>query len=123
MHNWDAPNIGGNIISTIEEIDNYTKQDLPTKLIESPLILFVNNSSIILYDYQGFIWENTDILWNNIRKIKIYGSKVILGEFFSNEESWMPFWLNIKTGEFHREEFSNERFFGQNTKRPWWQFW
>ena len=114
---------GGNIISTIEEIDNYTKQDLPTKLIESPLILFVNNSSIILYDYQGFIWENTDILWNNIRKIKIYGSKVILGEFFSNEESWMPFWLNIKTGEFHREEFSNERFFGQNTKRPWWQFW
>jgi len=115
---------GGHITSTIEEIDKYLKQDFPKKRIESPLILFVNNSYLICYDQEGFIWENTDIYWNNIRKIKIYSSKVILGEFFSNEEYWMPFWLNIKTGEFYREEFSNERFFGQTNKhRPWWQFW
>ncbi|MEM1394580.1 MAG: hypothetical protein AAGG00_15065 [Cyanobacteria bacterium P01_H01_bin.150] len=96
---------GGNITSTIEEIDKYLKQDLPTKRIESPVILFVNNSSLMFYDYQGFIWENTDISWNNIRKIKIYGRSVILGEFFSNEESWMPFWLNMRTWQF------------------WWEFW
>lgn len=114
---------GGNIISTIEEIHKYIKQDFPTKRIESPLILFVNDSYLICYDQEGLIWENTDISWNNIRKIKIYGSKVIIGEFFSNEESWIPFWLNIKTGQLNREEFSNERFFGQNTQPPWWEFW
>ncbi|MGB3760951.1 MAG: hypothetical protein WBA07_32030 [Rivularia sp. (in: cyanobacteria)] len=114
---------GGSITSKIEEIDKYIKQDFPTKRIESPLILFVNNSYLICYDQEGFIWENTDISWNNIRKIKIYASKVIIGEFFSNEESWMPFWLNIKTGQFSREEFSSERFFGTNKQRPWWQFW
>ncbi|MDY6897200.1 MAG: hypothetical protein SWZ49_03880 [Cyanobacteriota bacterium] len=114
---------GGNITSTIEEIDKYIKQDFPTKRIESPLILFVNDSYLICYDQEGLIWENIDISWNIVRKIKIYASKVIIGELFSNEESWMPFWLNIKTGKLHREEFSNERFFGQNTQRPWWQFW
>ncbi|MEL7244303.1 MAG: hypothetical protein AAGM40_18505 [Cyanobacteria bacterium J06573_2] len=114
---------GGNITSTIEEIDKYLKQDFPEKRIESPCILFVNNSSLIFYDYQGFAWENTDIYWNNIRKIKIYGRSVILGEFFSNEESWMPFWLNMRTGQLRKEEFNNERFFGQNTQRPWWKFW
>ena len=114
---------GGKITSKIEGIDKYTKQYFPTKRIESPLILFVNNSYLICYDQEGLIWENTDISWNNIRKIKIYASKVIIGEFFSNEEYWMPFWLNIKTGQFYREEFSSERFFGKDTQRPWWQFW
>ncbi|BAY83774.1 hypothetical protein NIES267_32670 [Calothrix parasitica NIES-267] len=109
---------GGNITSKIEEINKYIKQDFPAKRIVSPLILFVNNSYLICYDQQGFIRENKDISWNNVRQIKIYASKVIIGDFFSNEEFWMPFWLNIKTGQLHLEEFSNERFFGQKIQRP-----
>ncbi|MEM7715885.1 MAG: hypothetical protein AAF349_20310 [Cyanobacteria bacterium P01_A01_bin.68] len=94
-------------------------------VIDAPILystLFVNGSHILCYDSSGLLWKNIEISWNNIHKIKLEGA-IMTGEFFSNEESWMPFWLNIKTGEFHREEFNIEYSLRKNTKRLWWQFW
>ena len=100
---------GNNIVTAI---------DLP----ESRFILFRENSRLLCYDSSGFLWKNSEITWNSVRKIKVE-KNILTGEFYRyNDNSWRLFWSNIKTGEVRLGEFKWEYLFPK-TERPWWQFW
>jgi hypothetical protein len=113
---------GSNIIAVIDAPDKYIKSSYPEPYIVSPFILFIDNSHLICYDYSGLVWRNIEISWNNVRKLKVENSRLIRECCSLESGSWLPFWLSIKTGEFHLEEFKWE-YFSPKPERPWWLFW
>lgn len=85
-------------------------------------IFFVDDFRLLCYASSGFLWQNTEISWNRVRKFKTK-DYMFTGEFYSsNDKCWQMFWLNTKTEEFHLGDFKWE-YLLPKPERPWWQFW
>ncbi|OUL29672.1 hypothetical protein BV378_05740 [Nostoc sp. RF31YmG] len=106
---------GGNIISVIDGTYQYIQTSYQETNIASSFILFVNNSHLLCYNYSGLLWQNIEIQWDSVRKLKLEHSR-LMGECCSLESnSWLTFWLNIKTGEFHQGEFTIQQLLPKKT--------
>ncbi|MGB3642566.1 MAG: hypothetical protein WBA39_34040 [Rivularia sp. (in: cyanobacteria)] len=91
-------------------------------LIHTFCIFFINKSSLLCYDSSGFRWQNTEILWNKVRKLQVNDFR-LTGEFYCIlEYYWNKFWLNLIKNEFHLGELKWEDI-RIKPKRSWWQFW
>ncbi len=104
---------GGEITEAIELLDSYA-------------LLFQDLHGFMSYNETGFLWRNQELSWSSIRQLKVKRN-LLIGEYKrSIETDWEPFWLNVKTGEIHLEQYDPLKDFRQSRQRnetPWWKIW
>ena len=78
-------NFGGDFLSAIE---------VPTK----PLIVFESHTDFEAIGPTGRIWRSNRISWDGLRNVVVQETE-LYGEAWSYEDIWIPFKLNLDTGE------------------------
>lgn len=102
---------GGRIATVIE---------LPASdsMLSQNRILFQSEQCFLAYGPSGLLWHQ-EILWNGTRLLRVDGEN-LTGEFHCPaQSSWIPFKLNVTTGEIQMEKQSPSK----QQARPWWKLW
>lgn len=78
-------------------------------------VIHNNSTDLIAYGAQGQLWQTKRLAWDGIRNMKLQ-DQYIYGEALDVDDHWVPFRVNLKTGESTGGAFENT-----STKTP--NFW